>query len=96
MENSDKKFNQVEDALDARGALLPENIKNTALDAIYRAFCTIRACAHDEPRRAGVIANAFHNLPRVLQGGDHQEIRKETLLAIQSLAVPVGAEVNAQ
>lgn len=96
MENSEKKFNQVEDALDARGALLPENIKNTALDAIYRAFCTIRACAHDEPRRAGIIANAFHNLPRVLQDGDHQKLRKETLCAIHSLTVQVDAEVNVQ
>ena len=54
MECSEKKVAQIEAALDARGALLPENINHTALDAIYRAFCTIRACAHDDPRRAGL------------------------------------------
>lgn len=89
------QLNMIEDTLNARGALLPENINHTALDAIYRAFCTIRACAHDDPRRAGVIANAFHNLPRVLQGADPQKCREETLRAIHSLTMPM-VEVNEQ
>lgn len=91
MENSSKELAQVEAMLDARGALSPENINKTALDYIYRAFCTIRACAHDEPHRAGVIADAFHNLPRVLQGANHQACREEAVRAIHALNAPAQA-----
>lgn len=85
MDNRQKELDQVKANLDARGALSPESINSTALDAIYRAFCTIRACAHDDPRRAGIIADSFHNLPRVLQGGDHEACREETVRAIRAL-----------
>lgn len=88
MENSGNELAQVEAVLDARDALSPENINKTALDYISRAFCTIRSCAHDEPRRAGIIADAFHNLPRVLQSGNHQSCREETVRAIHILNAP--------
>ncbi len=85
MEKCELELAQVEAVLNARDALSPENINKTALDYIAQAFCTIRACAHDEPRRAGIIADAFHNLPKFLQSGDHQACREETVRAIHIL-----------
>jgi hypothetical protein len=88
MKNREQEVAQVEAVLDARDALSPENINKTALDYISRAFCTIRLCAHDEPRRAGIIADAFHNLPRVLQSWNHQSRRDEIVRAIHILNAP--------
>lgn len=87
MDISGNDLIQVEALLDARDALTPNNINGTALDAMYRAFCGIRACAHDEPGKAGILADAFHNLPKLLQKGDHQACREETVRAIHALAL---------
>lgn len=85
MESSGYDVATVEAALEARGALLPEKINGTAMDAMYWAFCSIRACAKDDPVRAGEIANAFHNLPRTLHRGNYEQCREETIRAIHAM-----------
>ena len=73
---------QLDAALDARGALTPENINQTAISYMTGAFCIIRACARQDPQRASTIADAYHNLPRALHGGDYQTLRKEVVRAV--------------
>ncbi len=85
MEKLREELARLEAGLDAREALSPENINSTALDIIQRAFCAIRGCAHNDPVRAGKIADAFHNLPLILQRGSHQARREETIRALHDL-----------
>jgi hypothetical protein len=88
MDNRMNEMEEIVDVLDAHNALSPENINKTALEYMYRAFCTIRACVQEDPYRAGKIADAFHNLPRILQIGDHQACREETVRAVYVLNAP--------
>ena len=94
MDNILNEMKEIVAILDARNALTPENINMTALDYMYRAFCTIRACTQEDPYRAGEIADAFHNLPRILQTGNHQAIREETVRAVHVLNAPRQTETN--
>lgn len=80
-----KDLARVDDILDARDALSTLSINKTALDLIARAFCDIRACSHDDPYRVSQIADALHNIPGMLQSGDHQALRDEVVRAILTL-----------
>jgi hypothetical protein len=82
------EMGEITAVLHDHDALSPESIHKTALDYLYRALCTIRACAQEDPYRAGEIADAFHNLPRILQSGDHQACRDETVRAACILKAP--------
>lgn len=78
---------RVEAGLDASGDLTPENIKTTVMAAIHRAFCRIRAISVDDPALAGLIADAFHNLPEALQSWSHEDLRKEAVRALHALTI---------
>lgn len=84
-DDKNKELTKIEAILDDLDALSPENIKATAMDAIHRPFMTIRGCAKEDPQRAGLIADAFHNLPKAVDSWSHQDCRKETVRAIHAL-----------
>lgn len=85
VESRNQDYADVEAVLNDRQALTDANIDRTAADAIHRAFCEIRGCVQSDPLRAGRLADAFHNLPLLLEDGSYEDVREETIRAIAVL-----------